>query len=262
MTRIYTLALVLCVLASPALASTLDLLPDARLQVAGARYVPAERNLDWTTWIGAGVGLVRVGKVTAFGNADVETVIGSAFRTIDANQANYHLELGARCRLGELTATPFFHHVSRHYVDRPKDRSVDWNTLGLRVSGETGVSGRSLRFLLSLGHTTQASLPRYGWEAVGELETDVLKMGAGTLFLRVRERFVTAEATEAQPRGDFLDSLVEGGSRWNRGGRAFEGYLAFERRNDVFIEAPGVRDRLLIGIRFLYQTPDPERGSP
>jgi hypothetical protein len=256
-------ALALCLLCSlalrpPASAEAADFLPDARLQLSAARYVPEERDLDWTTWIGAGLGLVRFGSVTAFGNADVETIIGSSFRTFDANQANYHLELGARCRLGELTAAPFFHHVSRHYVDRSKRRSVDWNVLGVRLSGDAEISGRSLRFLVSLGHTTQASLPKYGWEAVAEVDARLLKAGAGTLFLRARERFVTAEPTESQPRGDFLDSLIEGGGRWDRSDRAFEGYLAFERRNDVFIEAPGARDRLLIGIRFLYQTPDAE----
>jgi len=251
------LAFVLCALV-PGRTAAGEFLPDARLQVSAARYVPEERDLDWTTWIGAGLGLVRFGSVTAFGNADLETILGSSFRAFDANQANYHLELGARWQLGELTASPFFHHVSRHYVDRAKRRSVDWNVLGVRLSGDTHVSGRPVRFLLSLGHTTQASLPKYGWEAVAELEAHLLKRGAGTFFLRARERFVTAEATENQPRGDFLDSLVEGGGRWDGGGRAFEGYLAFERRNDVFIEAPGARDRLLVGIRFLYQTPDAE----
>src|SRR5262245_2256118 len=240
-------------------AGAADFVPDARLQVSAARYFPAERDLDWTAWIGAGLGLVRFGSVTAFGNADVETIIGSSYRTFDANQANYHLELGARCRLGDVTAGPFFHHVSRHYVDRSKRQSVDWNVLGVRLTGDTEISGRSLRFLFSLGHTTQASLPRYGWEAVAEVDARLLKLGAGTLFLRARERFVTAEPTASQPRGDFLDSLVEAGGHWDLSGRAFEGYLAFERRNDVFIEAPGARDRLLVGIRFLYQTPDGER---
>ena len=75
-------------------------------------------------------GLVRVRDTTAYFTADVETIIGDTLRTFDANQANYHLEAGLRQRVGRGAATLFFHHVSRHYVDRAKTQAVDWNILG------------------------------------------------------------------------------------------------------------------------------------
>jgi hypothetical protein len=73
--------------------------------------------------------------------------------------------------------------------------------------------------------------------------------------LRARERFVSAEPTQDLPRGDFLDSLAEGGIRFERDSHAAEFFVAFERRNDVYVELPGVRDRALVGIRFLYGAP-------
>lgn len=229
-----------------------DLLPEVSVRLKAARYMPAERDLGWTGWIGAGAGLLRVGTLTAYGTAEVETILGSALRAFDANQANYHLELGLRRPVGTWELAPFFHHVSRHSVDRPKTRAVDWNVLGLRVSTGKVVSALPVRFVLSVGHTTQASLPSYEWEVVGLAEAEVLRGGWGEAYVRGEARLVTANPTEALPRDDFLDLTFEGGGRFRRGAPTLEAFLAFERRNDVFPEAPGSRDRALLGIRILY----------
>ena len=53
------------------------------------------------------------------------------------------------------------------------------------------------------------------------------------------------------PRGDFADLTAEGGVRWRFGPRSVEVFAAFERRNDVFLEVPSVRDRALLGFRIL-----------
>jgi hypothetical protein len=42
-----------------------------------ARYAASERDFRWVGWIGGSAGLIRAGKLTLFGSADVETVIGN-----------------------------------------------------------------------------------------------------------------------------------------------------------------------------------------
>src|SRR5262245_24744903 len=104
-----------------------QLLPDITATLEGAYYVPSEDAFVWDTWIGAGAGLLRVKTSTLYISADVETILGRERRPFDANQVNYHLEGGARIDVGRHRIGPFFHHVSRHVVDRPKTTLADWN---------------------------------------------------------------------------------------------------------------------------------------
>jgi hypothetical protein len=249
--RTFALAALAACLASPsALAADVEVLPAVSVHLEAARYAPSEQALRWTTWIGAGATALRVGRWTFYGTADLETILGDELRTFDANQANYHLTLGARAPLGSLFLSPFFHHVSRHYVDRPKEQAVDWNVLGLRLSGERA-GAVPLRFHASVGKTTQASLPGYEWEVAGGLEADLYRWSRGAGYARGWVRLVTVEEEPEIPRGDFADLTAEGGVRFGFGPRAVETFVAFERRHDVLLEAPSVRDRALLGFRIL-----------
>jgi hypothetical protein len=118
-------------------------LPEAFARLKAARYVPADDDQAWTGWIGAGADLLRAGRVTVELTADVETIIGRERRTFDANQANYHLAGAARIGVGRYEVAPFFHHVSRHVVDRPKTQAVDWNVLGARATAPLPAWSRS-----------------------------------------------------------------------------------------------------------------------
>jgi hypothetical protein len=233
--------------ADPAKADAPSFLPEAFAHLEAARYVPADEEQAWTGWIGAGADLVRAGRVTVEFTADVETIIGRERRTFDPNQANYHLAGAARLTLGRYEIAPFFHHVSRHVVDRPKVQAVDWNILGVRASAPFG-GGRG-RVTAGVGHTTQVSLVGYGWELTARGEVDLVKRAFGEAYAALDLRRVTAEADPAFPRGSFTDVTVEGGARWRSGARTLDTFAAFERRNDVFIEVPGARDRLLLGFR-------------
>jgi hypothetical protein len=231
-------------------AADVEVLPAMSLHLEAARYAPSERDLRWSTWIGAGVTALRAGSWSFYGTAEVETLLGDELRTFDANQANYHLTLGARARVGGVALSPFFHHVSRHYVDRPKDRAVDWNVLGLAVSGARQ-GAVPLRFHASLGKTTQASLPGYEWELIAGLEADLARWSGGAGYVRGALRRVTVGPDPEIPRDDFTDVHAEGGVRFVFGPRGLEAFVAFERRHDVFLEMPGVRDRALLGVRFV-----------
>ena len=260
MLRVIALLAVVASLASSSAAANVEVLPAVTVHLEAVRYAPSERDLRWSTWIGAGATALRVGPWTFFGNADLETILGDELRTFDANQANYHLALGAQVSLGPVALSPFFHHVSRHHVDRPKERAVDWNVLGLRLSGERGGT-LPVRFHASVGKTTQASLPGYQWELTGGLDADLYRWSGGAGYARGSFRLVTVGEAPEIARGDFADLTAEGGVRWRFGPRAVEVFVAFERRNDVFLEIPSVRDRALLGFRILLGAPNASAPS-
>ena len=240
-----------CALASPA---TAEILPEVSVHLRAARYLPADEAQRWQGWIGAGAGLLRVHDTTAYFTADVETIIGHELRGFDANQASWHLEAGLRRRAGPGEATVFFNHVSRHYVDRPKTQAVDWNELGARYSWPVRAGARPVRATVSLGHTTLASLVGYRWIASAHVDAEPARAGNAAVFVRARVRGVTI-ARDADPgidRGSFLDASAEIGPRWSRDGRALDLFAAAERRNDVRLEVPDRRDRVLIGFRISY----------
>jgi len=240
----------LCLAAAPA--ASAELLPDVSVHLRAARYVPARPDFHWEGWIGAGASVVRVRDTSAYFNTDVETIIGNTLRTFEVNQANYHLEAGIRQRAGRGTATLFFHHVSRHYIDRPKTRAVDWNLLGARIEWPLRSGPRPIRAAASIAHTTLDSLVGYRWEATAEVDAEPARMGSAMLFGRANVRVVTVEENLALDRGSFADASIEAGVRWSQDGRTLDLFAAYERRNDVYLEVAGRRNRALFGFRISY----------
>jgi hypothetical protein len=228
------------------------ILPDVAVHLTAARYEPTETDLHWDGWIGADVGVVRVSDVTFAFDAAVETTLGNTRRAFEATQANYHLTLSLRRPFGALTGALVFHHVSRHYIDREKDPAVDWNVLGLRLGGP--LAGRRGRWQVGVGHTTLASLVGYQWEATAMAEAAAREDGTAP-FGHLEARLVTIGPRSLLDRGDFVDLLAEGGLRVGSVSRNFQLFAAFERRNDVFLEVPGRRNRALFGFRINYLAP-------
>ena len=235
--------------AGPARAA--DFLPAVSLHLEAARYAPVETDLHWTGTMGGGADVLGIGGFRAYIVGEVETIIGGTRRAFDATQANYHLETGGRWLMRGVTVNPFFHHVSRHLSDREKAPAVDWNMLGVRAEATLG-QGRRARVGGSVGHTTLASLVGYRWEVTGHGDVDLLRHDRTSGYGAARARLVTIDPDPALVRGDFLDWAVEGGVRFRREHRVFEGFAAYERRNDVFLLVPGARDRGLFGIRFRF----------
>lgn len=243
-------------------AADVSLVPEADLRLRAVRYLRDETEFHWSGWIGGGASLLQIGGVSFHGSADVETVIGGEKRTFDANQANYHLETGLRAAIGEGDLGVFFHHVSRHYVDRPKVQAVDWNLVGLRGRGHFPerwpLAGH---FEASLGHTTLDSLVGYRWEATLALEADLVRHAWGALYLRADLRLVTREPSQVFPDDGFLDLAGEVGLRLSRGPGALAVFAGWEQRNDVMLEVPGRRQRAVVGLR-IGATIEPPRPPP
>jgi hypothetical protein len=244
------IVVVLCLAAEPA--SSAELLPEVSVHLRAARFVPTRTDFHWEGWIGAGAGVVRVGGTTVYFTADVETIIGNTLRAFDANQANYHLEPGIRRRVGSVTATLFFHHVSRHYVDRPKTQAVDWNLFGGRIAWPVRSGPRPVHATASLGHTTLTSLVDYRWEAIADVDAEPASVGSAALFGHATVRLVTVREEPTSARGSFADARVEAGTRWAKDGRTLDLFAAMERRNDVRLEVPGRQNRALLGFRISY----------
>lgn len=251
----HTLGLAALALLSPAslLADGTELLPEVSLHLKAARYAPSDPQFGWDGWIGGGFGLVKLDRTTLYLTADVETILGSEKRTFDANQANYHLEPGVRVRTGGYDMALFYHHVSRHLEDRDKSQAVDWNMVGVRVSGPLP-EGFPFpgRYSASVGHTVQVSFVGYRWEVRGQMEATVLDRSWGRAYLSAEARLVTTDDAPSYPRGDFLDFAAESGVRFVRGGRRLDLFAAFEHRNDVFLLVPGAWDRALFGFRVTF----------
>ena len=237
--------------AAPAAASEpAKFLPEGSLRLMGARYEPAERDFQWDTWVGGEIGLVRWLGTTVLADAEVETILGNELRAFDANQANYHLEGALRRSWGPQTVELFFSHVSRHVVDRPKTQTVDWNILGLRLFGPLTRTPFPTRFLVSAGPTTRSSLVEYRFEVVARLEADLVEKPWGAFYLSAMVRGMKTEPRALLARSGFVDVSVEGGARIRRGPRSCEVFAAYERRNDVYLLVPELRNRALLGLRF------------
>ena len=257
--------LFLCVLAltTSAWAGSAEFLPDASLRLQAGGYTPVENHLAWDAWIGGGASLVRWNAATAYMTADVETVLGNERRTFDALQANYHLEGGARLELGAPAVTLFFHHVSRHEVDRPKLEAVDWNVLGARIAAPFPAGFQVPgRVELGVGYAVQESNVGYRWEATGRMDADLVGRGSIRLFVSAYARYVNAVPTASFPRDDFVDFTAEGGVRFSNGPRVLSLFGAFDHRNDVYVQAPGVLDRGLFGFRIGVGSGSPTNPAP
>ena len=239
----------LCLAGTPCLAA--EILPEVSVHLRAARYAPTQTDFHWQGWIGAGAGVFRVKGATTYFTADVETIIGDTLRAFDANQAAYHLETGIRGRVGPGTATVFFHHVSRHAIDREKTQAVDWNLLGARYAWDMSAGDHPVRAMASIAHTTLASFVGYRWEVIGHVDAEPLRIGGASLFARGDVRLVTVEDSDL-PRGSFVDASVETGPRWTRDGRALDLFAAYEHRNDIRVEVAGAVDRALFGFRISY----------
>jgi hypothetical protein len=246
----------LAAVAAPALGDDVDLFPDDTVRLQGARYAPTDVDLHWDGWIGAGVSFVRANRATFSFQGDVETIAGNTRRAFDAAQVNYHLEPSLRVDLGKAREVAlFYHHVSRHEIDKTKPEAVDWNILGIR--GSADLPRLPLRVMGSIGKVVQESLVGYEWEFVGRVEADALRRPWGAAYVVTLGRGVLTESSPAFPRDGFLDFLLEGGVRWQRQERTAQLWVAYEHRNDVLVARPGYMDRALFGFRLGLRSSTP-----
>ena len=219
-------------------------------QLEAARYDPAEADFAWVGWIGAHLNLVENGPWALYFAPNVESVLGHRVRSFEAVQANYSLEVGIHRRFSRVRLSPFFHHVSRHILDRDKRQAVDWNFLGARLDGPWPEKwNRRGAFAVSLAGATLASAVEYNWEARASADIDLVRKGNRGLFLLADVRHVGAAATPEFPRSQLTDVRAEAGFRYWQDTSQFSLFVAYERRNDVLVDRALLRTRALFGFR-------------
>jgi hypothetical protein len=197
------------------------------------RFSAAEdERFVWSGIIGVDVDVMDYGLGRTAIVANYEVVMGREFRPFDPNQGNYILEASTSARTGAFELAAVFHHVSRHLSDRPKRRSVDWNMVGGRMSGDLQRGRASLQGRADIRGVIRRGLVDYRWEVDTEVAARVSMRPRLALIARsgVRVLGVTGEAD----RGTQYGYRGEGGLSFEGRGATVDLFIAAERRIDPY----------------------------
>jgi len=117
----------------------------------------------WDTHFGGEMDVFNYvkGRVTVV--TDYEAVLGSELRPFDPNQGNYILEPAASWFAGNNELAFVFHHVSRHFSDRPKRYAIAFNVIEGRYLRRFHFNGTSVSVRASAGKIAQHSDVDYTW---------------------------------------------------------------------------------------------------
>jgi hypothetical protein len=119
----------------------------------------------WDTHFGGEFDLLNYVKGRATVVTDYEAVLGSELRPFDPNQGNYTLEPAASWFFGKHEVAFVFHHVSRHFSDRPKRYAIAFNIIEGRYLRKFELNGTSVAVRTSAGKLAQHSDVDYTWAA-------------------------------------------------------------------------------------------------
>src|SRR5256885_5447996 len=119
----------------------------------------------WDTHFGGEMDVFNYikGRITVV--TDYEAVLGSELRPFDPNQGNYTLEPAASWFVGKHEIAFVFHHVSRHFSDRPKRYAIAFNVIEGRYLRKFQFNGTSVAVRAGAGKIAQHSDVDYTWMA-------------------------------------------------------------------------------------------------
>jgi hypothetical protein len=119
----------------------------------------------WDTHFGGEMDVFNYikGRITVV--TDYEAVLGSELRPFDPNQGNYTLEPAASWFVGKHEIAFVFHHVSRHFSDRPKRYAIAFNVIEGRYLRKFQFNGTSVAVRAGAGKIAQHSDVDYTWTA-------------------------------------------------------------------------------------------------
>jgi hypothetical protein len=164
---------------------------------------------------------------------DYEAVLGSEFQPFDPYEGNYTLEASGSVRAGSATEiVGIFHHVSRHFSDRPKRTAIAWNVLGARMLHRFSEGRTTLDVDVEGGRTVEHAYVDYTWVAeMGLLGRRQISDRVGA-FARLGAQLFAVNGT-VPARGTQTGGLVEGGFRFGGKGGALELFAGIEKRVDA-----------------------------
>jgi hypothetical protein len=200
--------------------------------VSMAHLFSEDPRFVWDADFGGELDMIDYGRGRATFVANYQTILGNEFRAFDPNQGNYILEGSASVRQGGLEAAAVFHHVSRHLSDRPKRFPVDWNMIGVRVSGRTVRGPATLRGRTDVRGVIQKSYVDYHWELESAGDARVAIGSRASLVSSGSFRVLGVDGS--RERGTQFGVRGEGGVRLDGQGASLELFIAAERRIDPY----------------------------
>lgn len=248
-------ALLLLMAARPAAAQSVrppapGFLAAYRFHLNAASIATDDQRFVWDADLGGDVDLIDYGAGRLNFLANYEVVLGDEFRAFDPNQQNYTLDVSSSLRAGGGEIAAVFHHVSRHFSDRPKRFAIDWNSLGVRVA-HTAAEGRAhVDTHARYERIVKRSFVDYAWEAgVGAavryaIASRLAVIGSGEIAWLGIDRDLSARDRQRAGR-------AEGGVRIMGRGGALELFVAVERRVDAHPLDRETRTWALVGFRLL-----------
>jgi hypothetical protein len=123
------------------------------------------KRFRWDSHFGGEFDILNYVKGRATIVTDYEAVLGSDLRPFDPNQGIYILEPAASWFVGKNEVAFVFHHISRHFSDRPKPYSIAFNIIEGRYLRKFELNGTSLSVRSSVGKVVQHSDVDYAWTA-------------------------------------------------------------------------------------------------
>lgn len=238
------------VAAQPAQAAAPGFLTVYRFHLNAASIATDDERFGWDVDFGGDLDLIDYGAGRLNFLVNYEAILGDEFRGFDPNQGNYTLDFSSSVRVGGGEIAAVFHHVSRHFSDRPKRFAIDWNSVGVRAA-HRAVDGRvQVDSHARYERINKRSFVDYAWEAgagaavryaVGRRWTVI---GAGEIAWVGIDRDLSARDRQTAGR-------VEGGMRLTGRGGALELFVAYERRVDAHPIDRETRKWALVGCRLL-----------
>jgi hypothetical protein len=117
----------------------------------------------WDSHFGGEFDILNYVKGRATIVTDYEAVMGSEYRPFDPNQGIYILEPAMSWFVGRNEVAFVFHHISRHFSDRPKPYSIAFNVIEGRYLRKFHAGGTSIAVRTSAGKIVQHSDVDYVW---------------------------------------------------------------------------------------------------
>jgi hypothetical protein len=202
------------------------------LHLTGCALSPDDRRFSWEARFGGSLDLLDYVVGRAGVAADYDVLLGDEFRIFDPNQGNYILEGFASARAGRTELVAIFHHVSRHFSDRPKRFAIAWNELGARILRQITVEDVTLDLDFEVGRAVQHSYVDYTWLSEARMQVRKPVNSRLAVFGRAAGQLYGVDQTRAG-RARQKGGFVEGGVRLRGPGGTMELFGAIERRIDA-----------------------------
>jgi len=219
--------------------------------LAAASLVNDNPDYAWDTHFGGSFDVVDYVYGRAGVLVDYQAGLGNEPRIFDPNQGNYTLEPSLSIRAPGAEFVAFFHHMSRHLGDRPKDFAHAWNELGARVLHRIGAGKGTIDLEAEAGSVIQHSYVDYRWMAQLGVTARTRSHERLGLFLQANGQLIGVDYAVNQ-RGTQFGGIAEAGVRVRgAAGGYMELFAGVERRVDPWPVGVGVMQWGLAGLRLV-----------